>query len=332
MARAPGRIVPIGARQDGPLAADAATTMTGDRHLLWLQRAAAEDAKRVGAVGAHFTNATAPLRPRIPYVLTIQDLSLIRYPHYHPLLRLAAAPVMAVSAHRADRVIVPSYATATELRRLLRIPAHRMSVIELAPAGDASAHLTGEAVDDVLRRRGLERGSYILSIATLEPRKNTARLVAAFERVAARHPGLRLVLVGGRGWRTSRIERRIALSRLGDRIVVTGYVSDGERAALLHGCAVFAYPSLYEGYGLPVVEAMQAGAPVVTSTVSSLPEAAGGAAVLVDPMGARDIARGLREAIDRRDELREAGYVRVSRLSWDRVAVETLAVYDEAFR
>jgi glycosyltransferase involved in cell wall biosynthesis len=328
-ARAPDRVVMIGARPDGPLASEAATTMATERHLLWLQRDAAAHARQVGANAAHFTNATAPLRPQMPYVLTIQDLSLLRYPHYHPVLRLAAIPFMAGAALRARRVLVPSHATAAEVHRLLRIPARRIEVIELAPPAGASATTSG-AAEVAIGRWGLEPSGYVLSIATLEPRKNIARLVAAFEAVADNHPHLRLVLVGGRGWRTSRIERMIARSSVRNRIVVTGYVSDDARAALFDGCAVFAYVSLYEGYGLPVIEAMAAGAPVVTSDSSSLPEAAGGAAVLVDPHDPRAIARGLVEAMTRATELGEAGRERVSKLSWDRVAAETLAVYDDA--
>jgi glycosyltransferase involved in cell wall biosynthesis len=327
--RAPHRVVMIGARPDGPLASEAATTMTSDRHLIWLQRNAAADARHAGASGAHFTNATAPLRPRMPYVLTIQDLSLLRYPHYHPLPRLAAIPFMASAALRARRVLVPSHATAAEVHGLLRIPARRIEVIELAPPAESPRGASG-APGAEIARWGLDPSGYVLSIATLEPRKNIARLVAAFEAVADDHPGLRLVLVGGHGWRTSRIERRIGGSRVRNRIVVTGYVSDDARAALLGGCAVFAYVSLYEGYGLPVIEAMAAGAPVVTSNLSSLPEAAGGAAVLVDPHSPRAIAQGLTEAMLRAADLRAAGRERVSKLSWDRVAAETLAVYDDA--
>jgi glycosyltransferase involved in cell wall biosynthesis len=304
--------------------------MRGERHLIWLQRDAAREARRLGAVGAHFTNATAPLRPGLPFVLTLQDLSLIRYPHYHPVLRLTGVPLMVIAAHRARRLIVPSRATATEVHRLLRIPISRMEVIELAPPSDLVT-AAAPAADEVLKRRGLERGTYLLSIATLEPRKNIGRLLGAFELIAHRHPQLRLVLVGGRGWRTSRIEQAISSSPVAHRIVVTGWVDDLERAALLRGCAVFAYASLYEGYGLPVVEAMASGVPVVTSNTSSLPEAAGGAAMLADPYDVREIARSLEEALQRAPELVAAGTERVSRLSWDRVAAETLAVYDDAF-
>lgn len=318
----------IGARRDGPLADAARTVMRGDRHQSWVQRHANQDVLSVGASLVHYTNAVAPLRSVRPFVLTIQDLSLLRYPHYHPNLRLLAVPVMTWAAHRARVVIVPSRATADELRRLLRVPTRRIAITELAPA--PAGAMDDSAFPAVLARFGLERGAYVVSTATLEPRKNIVRLVAAFEQLVARDRQLRLVLIGATGWRASRIEQRLAASPVADRIVRTGFVSDVERTALIHGSAAFVYVSLYEGYGLPIVEAMDAGAPVVTSNVSSMPEAAGGAAVLVDPRDPTAIARGIAQATRDRETLIEAGRQRAARLSWTRTAEATRAVYEQA--
>jgi glycosyltransferase involved in cell wall biosynthesis len=126
------------------------------------------------------------------------------------------------------------------------------------------------------------------------------------------------------------IDRSLARSTARDRIDVIGYVSDEARRVLLERCTVFAYVSIYEGYGLPIVEAMAAGAPVVASNVSSMPQAAGGAAILVDPYDVRAIADGIRDAIARRGELVPAGRERVSLLSWGRAAEETMAAYESA--
>lgn len=317
----------IGARPDGPLADMSSTLMRSTLHHVWVQRHANGDVRHVGADLVHYTNSVAPLRSVRPFVLTVQDLSLLRYPHYHPGLRLAAIPVMLSAIHRAKRVLVPSRATADELVRFVRLPTGRIRIVELAPA-DA---VPGAQIESAtaLRRWGLEPEQFVLSIGTLEPRKNLRRLIRGFEIVGHRHPHARLVLMGGKGWRTRSIDDAVRESSLADRIVVTGYVSDAERRALLRHCAVFAYVSLYEGYGLPVVEAMAAGAPVVTSSTSSMPEAAGGAAILVDPRDPRDIARGVNEAWDARAELSAAGIRRVASLSWRRVAHETAAVYDE---
>ncbi|MBW3632288.1 MAG: glycosyltransferase family 4 protein [Chloroflexi bacterium] len=317
----------IGARPDGPMADRAATLMRSRLHQLWVQTQANADARKVDADLVHYTNAVAPLRSTLPFVLTVQDLSLLRYPHYHPPPRLAAVPVMLAAIHRARRVLVPSRATADELMKFMRLQARRISIIELAPAA-TSLH-ADQMPASLLDRWAVEPGGYVLSVATLEPRKNLRRLISAFERFSPRHPHLRLVLMGGKGWRTRTIDEALGVSPVRNRIVTTGYVTDDERQALLQHCAVFAYVSLYEGYGLPIVEAMAAGAPVVTSNASSMPEAAGGAAVLVDPRRVAAIVAGLQEAWQNRDQLIEAGRRRVSVLTWGRVAHETGTVYDE---
>ena len=321
-----GDIHLIGARRAGPLATDASTLMGGDRHLAWIVRRADADARGCGAGLAHYTNAVAPARTSMPFALTIHDLSLVRYPHYHPGPRLAVVPFMAWGAHRAKRVIAPSRSTADEVHRLLRVPARRIEVIEEAPVRGPDPR--AEERDAVLDELNLAGRRFVLTLATLEPRKNVVNLVRAFERLAGDEPDLWLVLGGGSGWRTRAIERALATSSAAGRIRRLGYVRDLARSVLLRECAAFAYVSLYEGYGLPVVEAMDAGAPVVTSNLSSMPEAAGGAAVLVDPHDPDAIADGLRHALGAATELRVAGRARAGSLSWDRAARETNAVYE----
>ncbi|HEY5275207.1 MAG TPA: glycosyltransferase family 1 protein [Coriobacteriia bacterium] len=323
----------IGVRPDGPLAATASravrrTFMSGRLYQAWLQREADRDARQVGAELVHYSNASAPVIAHTPFVVTIQDLSLIRYARSHPLPRLATVPIIVAAARRARAVIVPSRATAAELQRMLRVDPRRIHVIELAPAPGPNIS-AGDRLAVLQQLRLLDR-PYVLSIATLEPRKNLVRLIHAFELLAESKPDLRLVLLGARGWKWRSIEDAIEASPHRDRIVVPGYVSDLKRQALLDGAAVFAYVSLYEGYGLPVVEAMAAHVPVVTSRRSSLPEAAAGAAVLVDPLSVPEIAGGLQAAMDRRDELISMGTDRVGSLSWARVARETAMVYEEA--
>ncbi len=318
----------IGARQDGPLADGAATTMQGSVHAAWVLRRADHDAWGVGARLAHYTNAVAPIRSSVPFVVTIHDLSLIRYPRYHPLPRLGVVPLMAWAARHAERVIAPSRATADEVARLLHVAARRIEVVELAPVGSSVPSEAERAT--VLRDLDLTDRRFVLSLATIEPRKNIDGLIRGFERVAAKDRDISLVLGGGSGWRTARIERAIAASPAADRIRRVGYVSDLARAVLLRECAAFVYVSLYEGYGLPVVEAMQSGAPVVTSNVSSMPEAAGGAAVLVDPLDDSSIAEGIRAALRDANDLREGGLARAAQLSWGRTAHETERVYEAA--
>jgi alpha-1,3-rhamnosyl/mannosyltransferase len=328
---APGRVVRIGVRADGPLAddplRDGATWMRRRTYLSWLLREADRDARRAGCRLVHYTNAFAPMRHRLPYVLTVQDLSLIRMPRAHPLPRLVAVPVMVAAARAARFVIVPSEATRDELWRMLRIRDDRIVTIPLA-ARRPTAETDSE--NEILEHFDLQAGRYILTIGTIEPRKNHRRLLAAFERLAATDPGLKLVIAGSPGWGARDFHRALSQSDVRDRVVVAGHRSDEEIIILLRHCAVMAYPSTYEGFGLPVVEAMALGVPVVTSRVSSLPEAAGGAAVLVDPYDVGSIASGIADATERRRTLIDAGLARIGRRTWLDVGRETLDVYRRA--
>jgi alpha-1,3-rhamnosyl/mannosyltransferase len=169
---------------------------------------------------------------------------------------------------------------------------------------------------------------FVLAVGTLEPRKNLPRLVAAYERLPAelqeRHP---LTVVGALGWETG--ETLEALRSLGPRCRMLGYVSDADLAELYRRCAVFAYPSLGEGFGLPVLEAMAAGAVVVTSDVSSLPEVGGDAVLYADPRDVADITRALREALtEDTSALRARAQQRAATFSWERFAAETLATLE----
>ena len=333
---APERIVHLGVRSDGPLAEhwsggsapgqDGPSQLGRRGYLAWLIASAERDGSRAGCSLIHYTNAIAPIRTSLPFVVTVHDMAIHRRPSQHPVARLARIPLSVLSARRARLVITPSEATADDVRRLLHVPRSRLVVIPEA----ARVLVVGPDDRTVLDRLGLVAGSFILSIGTIEPRKNGVGLLAAFERLASTNPALRLVFAGGPGWRDGAFRRALAASPAFDRVVMTGHLPDGELAALLEACALMAYPSFHEGFGLPVLEAMAAGAPVVTSRVSSMPEVAGGAAVLVDPTDVGSIAAGIREALARRDELGRTGPARAVGRTWLDVGRETLAAYDRA--
>ena len=171
---------------------------------------------------------------------------------------------------------------------------------------------------------------YVLALGTIEPRKNLAALVRAFDDVAATDPDVRLVLAGARGWNVEEFDTAYTAASARERIVVTGRIDDSSRADLLAGATLLAYPSRYEGFGLPPLEAMQVGTPVLATSVGAIPEVLGDAALLVAP-NTSDIARGLTELLDderHRATLIARGHERVARYSWDRCADGLVAVYE----
>jgi glycosyltransferase involved in cell wall biosynthesis len=198
-------------------------------------------------------------------------------------------------------VIAVSEFTRREIVELLGVPAERISVIPNA-VGDPFVP-DGPAAE----------GDYVLAVGTLEPRKNLAAAQQAADRL-----GVELRVVGARGWGDVQVDGWL------------GRVADEELARLYRGARCLVYPSLYEGFGIPVLEAMACGTPVVTSTGGATEEVAGGAAVLVDPHDPVVIANGIEEAAARRDELRTRGLERAAHFTWERVAAETWAVYEEA--
>ncbi len=216
-----------------------------------------------------------------------------------------------LAVRRSAALTAISQATADDLVRRFPRAAGKTTVTLLA-ADAAFAAQDGEAAD-----LGVP---YVLAVGTLEPRKNLPRLIEAFARLDTKHE---LVLVGGLGWDTAETEAAIAGA---ERVRRLGHVGDAELRALYRGAALFAYPSLYEGFGLPVLEAMAAGAPVLTSSVSSLPEVGGDAAFYCDPLDVASIRDGLARGLAEGASRVAAGRARAATFSWDRYAAETLAV------
>jgi glycosyltransferase involved in cell wall biosynthesis len=240
----------------------------------------------------HCTTFRGPLRAPVPFVVTLHDLALVRHPELFPRWhRLSGRVGIGSVARAADHVVAVSEFTKREAVELLGVPEARVTVV-------------GNAVEPVFSPDGpAAEGEYVLAVGTLEPRKNLRRVTAAASRL-----GAELRVVGARGW--GGVETPGWL----------GEVSDDELAALYRGARAFVFPSLYEGFGIPVLEAMACGAPVVTSRGSATEEVAGGAAVLVDPLDESAIAAGIEEAVSRRDELRARGLEREKAYSWDSVA------------
>jgi glycosyltransferase involved in cell wall biosynthesis len=236
-----------------------------------------------------------------------------------------------------DWVIANSESTRADLCGRIDIDPARVFVTPFAASAELFHPVHDEPrIQAVRRRYGIPDGPYLLALNTLEPRKNMDHAIRAFTRLARQEQvrDLRFVLVGTKGWRYDRIFEAIeGAGALRDRIVLAGYVADEDLAPLYSGALAFVYPSRYEGFGLPPLEAMQCGVPVITSSTSSLPEVVGDAAVLLDPADADGLSQAMLELYrspSLRADMSRRSLERARRFSWERCTRETLAAYRAA--
>ncbi len=269
---------------------------TAVRDAVWYPIGSARAARKLDLL--HCTTFRGPIRSRVPVVVTVHDLAVLRYPEaFRPWHRTTGRLALRSSVRAADAIVAVSEFTRDELVELLGVPAERIRVVR-------------NGVEPVFSPDGSRaEGDYVLGVGTLEPRKNLARVVEA-----ARLAEVDLRVVGAAGW---------------GGVTVPGWVGrvpDEELALLYRGARCLVYASLYEGFGLPVLEAMASGVPVVTSRGGATEEVAGGAAVLVDPRDPQAIAAGIAEATSRRAELIPRGIERAREFTWAAAAdaVETL--------
>jgi len=281
-----------------------------------------------GADVYHAPDVVYPPVGAIPVVATVHDLSYIVYPEYHTRLNGGYLRLLTPTLLRRARLIIAvSDATKRDLVERAGVSEGKVRVVYSGLAAPFMRRPPLERLDEARRRYNLPE-AFILSVGTLEPRKNLAGTLRAYGLLRARLAGAPpLALVGGSGWRLD----EEGLSGVDVRRL--GYVPDEDLVALYAACDLFVYPSLYEGWGFPVAEALALGAPTITSTTSSLPEVAGDAALLVDPRDPAAIAAAMEEALADTAtgaRLRAAGPARARRFSSERWAADTLQVYREA--
>lgn len=261
-------------------------------------------------------------RPKPPVVITVHDVIPVLFPHFHNLKRVVFFKrVLPLYLRAVDAIIASSTATKDDLVRHLRIPAEKITVVPLG-------------VDVPKAVPSGRREPFILCVGTLEPRKNIPGLLRAFALLKAQGYPHKLVLAGMKGWGYGPIFALIRKLGLERDVVYRGYVSEEEKKRLLRTASLFAYPSFYEGFGIPVLEAMAHGTPVVTSNVSSLPEVAGDAAVLVDPSRPERIAQGMIEALSPGTwkRLQGKGFKQAGRFTRRSMIDKTLKVYEGVVR
>jgi glycosyltransferase involved in cell wall biosynthesis len=267
-------------------------------------------------------------------ILTVHDLAFLMRPECADAhLRAYLEEVVPRSVRRADYIIADSENTRNDLVVLLNVPPQSISVV---PGGVEERFAPVTDPEELARARqslGVGDARFILALGVLEPRKNLNRLMDAFAILKRRErwPDLKLVLAGGRGWLVEGILAHHAGSSVREDILLPGFVPDTLLPAIYSAASVFAFPSLYEGFGLPILEAMACGTPVVASRASCLPEVAEGASVLVDPDDAEELAEALSQALNDdtlRADLAARGRARAAEYTWRRAAEQLLQVYE----
>lgn len=282
--------------------------------------------RQIGGDVLHVTY-NAPLSLPSTLALSVHDVIYRLYPSYFsPRVRLLLNTLLPLSMRRARVILTISETSKHDIEHFYPFTRGRVIVVPIAAGPVATA-----TPNDAAARRLTDDRPFVLAVGTVQPRKNIARLIEAYIMMRKRGgPTARLLVVGRADWQHSEIQRIATDSPYSADIIFTGYLDDPTVAALYQSCAAFVYPSLYEGFGLPVLEAMTCGAPVITSTISSLPEVAGDAALQVDPYNVGAIAEALEALLTNpslQADLRERGRRRAALYSWRYTAEQTYAAY-----
>lgn len=277
-----------------------------------------------------------PTLPRTRSLLTVHDLSFLRVPDAaSPSLRQYLEAVVPRSVARADHVLADSHATKDDLIEIYRTPADKISVLHSGVDGRFSPVTDRKALKDVLDRHNLTDKEYVLSVGTVQPRKNYSGAIRALSRIRDQGIDVHYAIAGGSGWLEDEMYRSIRETAMDDRAHILGFVPDQDLPALYSGARALLAVSLYEGFGLPVLEAMACGTPVITSNLSSLPEVAGDAGILVDPLDNEAISDAILSTLtdaDLRQQRVAAGFAQVKHFTWARAASQLKSIYDAMLR
>ncbi len=275
---------------------------------------------------------TAPLNCPVPVVVSVHDISFVDHPEFFPLARVAQLRVTVErTIRRAAAVLTPSEFSRREILRRYQVDPEKVKAIPNAVSAEFRPRSREQASAFVRRRFGIA-APFILTVGDLQPRKNQTGLIRAFEELIAAHPGLphHLVIVGKESWKGAQVRRRAQSSPAKERIHLTGFVSDEELKWLYAACEIFVFPSFYEGFGLPILEAMASGRAVACSNATAVPEVADACAILFDPASTRDMTLAMRDLLldaELRGRIERLGIQRSAAYSWRSTAARTLEVY-----
>lgn len=299
------------------------------------QAGIAWQAQRLGLDLVHDPTGAMPhMLTRVRHVAILHDVIPYVYPETSTRLDwLIYRLWLPLAVRRLDALITISTASRNDILKYLSVDAKKLTIIPLA-AATSYRPLNREVVDQVLHRYGVQQ-PFILTVSSLESRKNLSRLLEAYAQLRNWSTRWSLVIVGARKWKYSEIFATVRRLELEPHVLFTGYVEEADLPAFYNGADLFVFPSLYEGFGLPVVEAMACGTPVITSNVSSLPEVAGDAALLIDPYDVTQIAHAMALALTQPTlaaMMKSKGMARAAQFSWERTARETLSVYEQIMK
>lgn len=306
--------------------------LSAPKRFLWDQVILPRKAKEAKVDILHQPAFSAPIFYRGKVVVTVHDIIAILFGEDIPFgSRLYFARWMPFSYRRADFIITVSQSTKNDLVSHLGIEEEKIKVIYEAPSETFFKKIPQKEIDKVKQKYQTGK-NFLLHIGTLNPRKNLEFLVSVFAEITKTFPQYNLVITGKRGWYYESLFRLVKKLDLGKKVVFPGYVPDEDTPALYQGATIFLFPSLYEGFGLPPLEAMASGVPVVSSNTSSMPEVVAGAGVLLSPKdksGWVEAIRGLLENKTLLRELQRKGKRQATLFSWQKTALETKKVYED---
>src|SRR5579863_188378 len=265
-------------------------------------------------------------------VVTLHDMTFFNMPHAHEMVKkIYFRFFIRADVRFADKVIFDSHSSLTDCTSRLGPLRGAGTVVHLGKSEAFHTNLAKSEIRRVREKYGLG-AEFVLFVGTIEPRKNLSRLVSAFAAVCEKHPGLLLAIAGMKGWMYDGLMETVKGLHLESRVIFTGFVPEEEKPFLIAAAKVFAYPSLYEGFGIPVLEALACGIPTVTSNVSSLPEVAGDAALTIDPYSVEELSSALEKLISDeplRERLTREASRQAAKFTWTKTAIMTLEAYNE---
>ncbi|MBI2845245.1 MAG: glycosyltransferase family 4 protein [Chloroflexi bacterium] len=303
--------------------------------IIWEQSFLPLHLKSDGIEVQHGLGFVLPLMSSIPGAITIFDLGFVLFPQAHkPWRRLYLSTMAKISAQRAKKIIAISQSTKDDLSKLWGIPPEKVAVVYLGADDEFYADRREEEIERLRRERNLPQ-RMILNIGTIEPRKNLPTLLAAYAQLKRNGLPHILVIAGAPGWGAEEVYHQVEQLGLQGKVLFPGYIPSAELPLWYRAADLFVYPSLYEGFGLPPLEAMASGSPVIVSRSSSLPEVVGEAGISVDSQNSGELAMAMARVLkdrDLREEMQAKGKEQARKFSWERTARETLAVYESISR